>query len=775
MKMTFNFMFALAGPVLAAAVEAAPAAPAFALQGRVLDSTRAPVAGARVTALPDGAGGPAFTESDADGRFVLPLDPGGYTVTVAARGFHPATQHLDARASGRLARDFVLSVAGRDEVVEVDASADYRVDRIESGTRTPTPLRDVPQAVTVTTRELIRDQLVMSLGDVLRYVPGAGVPQGENNRDQVVLRGNSSSADFFLDGMRDDVQYYRDLYNVERVEALKGPNAMIFGRGGGGGVINRVIKEAQFATLREATVQAGAYGHRRVAADVDQPLNRSVAVRLNGMYESSDSFRDAVGLERYAVNPTVTIASGGTRVVLGYERLHDTRVADRGIPSFQGRPAEVDVKTFYGDPRQSDVHARVDLAWAGLEQRLGPVTLRSRALVGDYDRGYQNFVPGAVDATRTRVALSAYNNATHRRNAFDQTDVLWRPATGPVQHTVVAGFEVGRQRSENLRQTGYFDDAATSVLVPYDAPTVSANIRFRPSATDADNHVRVRVAAGYVQDQVELSPSLQVIAGLRYDRFDLRYDNHRNGETLARVDGLLSPRAGVVFKPAAAVSVYGSYGMSYLPSSGDQFASLTTVTREVEPEKFVNYEAGVKWDLRRALSLTSAVYRLDRTNTRATDPNDPTRIVQTGSQRTDGFEVSLQGRLTASWQVVGGYAWQDASVTRATVAARAGAQVPQVPHHAFALWNHYQVSKHLALAAGVQRRTDSFAAIDNTVVLPGYTRLDAAADLALGRGLRLQANLENALDRRYYINADGNTNISPGSPRALRLALTGAF
>src|SRR4029079_3806183 len=172
-------------------------------------------------------------------------------------------------------------------------------------------------------------------------------------------------------------------------------------------------------------------------------------------------------------------------------------------------------------------------------------------------------------------------------------------------------------------------------------PTIDTPVTFRQSATDADNHVRTNVAAAYVQDQMEISRKLQVLAGVRFDRFDLRYHDNRSGDTLDRVDDLVSPRAGVVFKPATPVSLYASYGVSYLPSSGDQFSSLTTVTQQVEPEKFQNYEDGAKWDVRPDFSLTVAGYRLDRTHTRSTDPSDPARIVQTGSQRTNGFELGL--------------------------------------------------------------------------------------------------------------------------------------
>jgi catecholate siderophore receptor len=343
-----------------------------------------------------------------------------------------------------------------------------------------------------------------------------------------------------------------------------------------------------------------------------------------------------------------------------------------------------------------------------------------------------------------------------------------------VQHTLLAGAEIGRQLTDNVRNTGFFG-AATSISVPYADPTIDVPASFRPSATDADNHLQTNVTATYVQNQIEMSSALQVIAGLRFDRFDLRYHNNRTGDTLARVDDLVSPRAGLVFKPVTPLSLYTTYSVSYLPSSGDQFSSLTTLTQQVEPEKFTSYEAGVKWDVHPDLSLTTALYRLDRTHTRATDPNDPTRIVQTGSQRTNGYELGVSGHLTPAWLVMGGYAYQDAFVTSATTAARAGAQVGQVPHHTLSLWNHYQLGKRASAAVGVIHRTAMYAAIDDTVTLPGCTRVDAAAYVLLRAGTRLQANVENVFDKRYYVNADSNTNISPGFRRALRVGITTAF
>lgn len=742
----------------------------------MLDPLRAPVAGARVSVTsPAGAAGPSSVTGP-NGEFSIVVEPGQYVVKVSKAGFVETSATLNLPLPDAGPREFVLEVAPLVSAITVTEDAGYLTAATTSATKTLTPLIDVPQSITVIPQELIRDQMMMSIGDVVRYVPGITAHQGENNRDQVVIRGNSTSADFFVNGVRDDVQYYRDLYNLDRVEALKGPNAMIFGRGGAGGVINRVTKEAGSTPLHEITLQGGSFGNKRVTTDLDQPLNGKAAARLNAMYEYSDSFRDYVGLERYGISPTLTITPGEkTKITLSYEYFRDGRTADRGIPSFQGLPVDAPISTFYGDPDNSHVDALVNLGAATIERQVGRINLRNRTSFGDYDRGYQNFVPGAVSADKTRVSLSAYNNATHRLNFFNQTDVTGVAFTGPIRHTLLGGVEVGRQLTDNFRNTGYFNDTATSLAIPYDNPVIHTPVTFRQSATDANNHLTTNLGAAYVQDQIDLSRYVQLVAGLRFDQFDLQFHNNRTGGDLRRIDNLVSPRAGIILKPLDRVSIYGSYSVSYLPSSGDQFSSLTTITQQVKPESFRNYEAGIKWDVARSLSLTTAVYRLDRTNTRSIDPNDPTRIVQTGSQRTNGFEVGLSGSVTRAWKVAGGYASQDASVTSATVNARTGAQVAQVPHNTFSLWNNYQILPRLGAGLGILNRTDMYAAIDNTVTLPGYTRADAAVFYSLTERMRLQANVENLFNRKYYANADNNTNISPGFPRAVRVGLIARF
>ena len=755
---------------------------AAALHGRVTDLTGAPVPYARVTARPDARGAEALTIlTDGQGEFSLPLPAGLYTVSIAADGFREVTRQVTLGATAPRSLDVVLSLGGFAETVQVDAPAGGRAAAVGSATKTPTPLRDVPQAVSVVTRELIADQRMASMADVVRFMPGVTMAQGEGNRDTPILRGNASTADFFVDGVRDDVQYFRDVYNLERVEALKGPNAMIFGRGGAGGVINRVTRQADWRDTREVSVQLGSWDNRRVTGDVGGALSGSVAGRVTGMYEDSGSYREGVGIERFGIQPSVAFRLGpATSLRASYEYFHDERIADRGIPSFAGRPVATDASTFFGDPTQSPTHATVNLFASVLEHRLTDgATLRNRVSYGVYDKFYQNVFPGAVNAAGTAVSISAYNNATDRHNLFNQTDLILTPRTGRFAHTLLVGAELGRQTTDNFRSTGYFTSlgpSVTSLQVPLTAPTVAIPVTFRQSATDADNHGVATIAAVYAQDQIEISRQVEAVVGLRFDAFEMDFTNNRTGAEFATSDRLLSPRLGLIYKPILPLSVYGSYSLTFVPRAGDQLSSLSVSNQALEPEEFRNYEVGAKWDIRPALGLSAALYRLDRGNVAVADPADPRRSLLVDAQRTRGMELEMSGALTREWNLSAGYAWQDGTITRSISAnAQAGADLAQVPAHSFSLWSKYDVSRRWSAAVGLIRRSAMFAATDNRVVLPGFTRVDGAVFFDVTSGLRAQLNVQNLLDEDYYASAHNNNNITPGAPRALTLSLTSRF
>ncbi|MFZ4878197.1 TonB-dependent siderophore receptor [Janthinobacterium sp. Mn2066] len=667
--------------------------------------------------------------------------------------------------------------------VKVTGLADdgYRLRSSSTASRSEQALLNTPQAVSVVTGQLIRDQAMQNMADAMRYMPGVGTAAGEGNRDTAIFRGNSSTSDFYIDGMRDDVQYYRDFYNVDSVEAVKGSNAMIFGRGGAGGIINRVTKQPAWTDAASATVSLGAWQARRATLDVQNTVGENAAVRLNAMLEDSASFRQGVQLRRAGINPTFAWKAGpATRVMIGYEHFRDDRVTDRGVPSYRGRPYATDPSTFFGNASVSPSWVRIDAFSAVIEHELGGgAVLRNRTRYADYDKFYQNAFPSAVSADGTSVTALAYNSATVRRNLFNQTDISWTVQGGGLRHQLGAGLELGRQRTDNLRNTGYFaslGENVTRISLPTARPVTDVPITFRPSATDADNHGVADTAALYLQDQLIFSPHWQAIVGLRHERFTVDFLNRRTDERLRRTDRPWSPRAALVYQPVDTVSLYASLSQAFLPRAGEQLASLTPDNQAFEPERFRNVELGAKWEATPSLSASAAVYQLERSNVAVIDPTDSQRSVLVDGQRSRGLELELNGKLTRSWQIAGGYAWQQAVLTATQSAgAVAGASVAHVPRHSLSLWNRYDFMPDWGAALGLILRSPVFAAVSNTVSLPGYGRLDGALYYRPSARFGLQLNLENLLNHQYYASAHSNDNIAPGTPRLLRVSAAWHF
>jgi catecholate siderophore receptor len=687
-----------------------------------------------------------------------------------------------------------VSVDGLDDqgaIVVTGQRPEYGARETCTATRTCTDVKDVPQSLSVISESQIEDQALRSIADVLMYVPGTTPGTGEGNRDQITLRGNNTTADFFVNGIRDDVQYFRDLYNAERIEVLRGPNAMIFGRGGGGGVVNRVTKRSSGDSYREFAIQGDSEGGYRLTGDVDLPLGTGDAgLRVNGVYENGESFRRGVELERFGINPTIGATLGDTRIDLSYEFFHDRRTADRGVPHLNGRPIRGFNKTFFGDPEQSFADIDAHVVSAAIEHRFSDaVTVRNRTMFGDYDKAYQNIFPGAVNAAGTAVSLSAYRDTTKRRNLFSQTDLILDGDFGGLSHTLLLGFEIGKQDSVSRRLNGFFRITAAnpngvgSISVPLSAPTISEAVTFLPVNTNAArtpsnfNESDASILAFYAQEQLRLSDQFEIVAGLRYDRFELDVVNRNNGATFDRVDNLFSPRLGLIFKPVPAVSLYANYSRSYLPSAGDQFSSLDVTSQALKPERFDNYEIGAKWEPVAGLLATVAVYQLDRTNTRAIDPATNMTVL-TGEQRSKGLEIGLERNVTDKWQVSGGYAWQKAKIRSRTTAcdpALDTCEVPLVPRHQFSLWNRYNLNGRLGFGLGIIARSKSFAGISNDVVLPSYVRADAAVFYELTDGIEAQVNVENLFGANYFPTAHSDNNIAPGAPTTARATLRFRF
>lgn len=664
-----------------------------------------------------------------------------------------------------------------DPVIVVTGEADgYRAIDANAA-KTPTPLIDVPQTVAVLTRDQLDDQGVQQLNDALRYVPGVVLNQGEGHRDQIVLRGQSTTADFFLDGLRDDAQYYRPLYNVERVEVLKGANALLFGRGGGGGVINRVSKTPQLDRTRIAAQgSVDSWGAFSLSGDVNQPLSETVGVRLNGIYEEFDSHRDAYEGHFIGVNPTIAAElSESDRIELAYSRDEDHRTTDRGVPSLNGSPLRGYDRTFFGSRDLNRSTVTADIAHGRYDHNFtDTLSMNVLAQYSNVRKYYGNVYPTA--ATASTVTLQGYNSTTDRESWIGQANLVWTGQTGGIGHTILAGVELADQETDSTRAEVAFATAgggtAGSATVALGRTVVLPAASFTGLSRSSISHVRSLSA--YIQDQIELLPELQVVAGIRFDDFRIRSTNRMNTFTGERTDSKWSPRVGVIVKPRENVSVYASYAKSFLPQSGDQFTVLDATTETLAPEAFRNLEAGVKWDIRPNLSFTAAIYQLDRTNSRASDPVTGLATL-TGKTRTEGVEAQLSGRITPDWQLSLGYAYQDGEIRSATTAGPAGRRIDKLPRHQLAAWTRYDLSEKLGFGLGVTHQSSSYASISNAVTLPAFTRVDAAVYYDLTDRISLQLNVENLLDEAYYPSSHTDNNISTGEPLNARITVKAKF
>ncbi len=675
--------------------------------------------------------------------------------------------------------DPAVSTLGADTIV---VHGEYFDRQIKTATKTPTPLIDVPQSVTVVTERQIDEQAFLSIEDITRFTPGISTGQGEGHRDQVTIRGQNTTADFFIDGLRDDVQYFRPLYNVESVEVLRGANAMIFGRGGGGGVINRTTKTPRIGeTFTRTTASIDSFGATYLDADINLEVAPNASFRLNGFYEHLENHRDVFEGDRFAFNSTLGLElSSRTDVVLSYEYVNDDRIVDRGVPSLDGEPLRGVRDVFFGDPDYNETTLEAHILRGRIDHEINQDWSANATLqYADYDKAYRNVFPVGFDEATGEVTLDNYADTTARENLIGQANLIGEFSTGPVGHTLLIGAEFADQSTQNARDEAAFagsNDDQVSVLFS-DPLVVPA---FVSTATIRDRASEVDVASVYLQDQLDIGDHVKIVGGVRYDRFDIDVSDfvqlaEGNDGEFGRVDEEISPRIGAILKPAEDVSFYASYAKSFLPRSGDQFLSLNLGSEALDPEEFENYEAGVKWNIRPDLAVTAAIFRLDRESGTTADPNNPGNAIIIGS-RTEGVELQLVGAITERWHVTGGYSFLDAKERgRVSGDILANRELAQVPSHMFSIWNRFDPTDRIGLSLGITHQADQFATIGNQVTLPSFTRVDVAADYAISDRWAIQVNVENLLDEDYFPSAHNTDNITTGEPLNARLTLSSAF
>lgn len=661
-----------------------------------------------------------------------------------------------------------------------DAATGYNPPTATTASKIEAPLRDIPQTVNVVPKELMRDQAATSMQEALRNVPGVAFGHGDGQRDQVWIRGFSAIADQFVDGVRDDALYFRDLSNVERVEVLKGPASVLYGRGSSGGLINRITKQPEFAPRYELGAVFGSFDQRRVEWDLGDRLGGGAAsVRVSGAVERADSYRSQQFLEREALSPSLALRpSADTRVVLQADYLADRRVTDFGIPALNGRPVEVPAGTYYGaaNARQADYsQSVVNGGTLTLDHRLSADwTFRDVLRGASYTLDRNNTLVGSVNETALTASLNRTNLRRQEDGVFNQSELVQKTRFGGVEHQILYGLELGRQ-TKDQRVVSQSKVATVSLLNPV-LPVLPLTINAAPST---DNTGVFNTTGLYLQDLAALGERWKLLAGLRLDRFEQSTVERLPGRSgLRRVDQNWSPRLGLVYQPTLEQSYYASVSRSFQPS-GEAFA-LAANNADIAPEQTVNRELGAKLDfLGGLLTATGSLFRLERTNIKTTDPATNT-LIPVGTQRTDGAELALTGELGSGWQVAAGYAYLDGRIVN-SVGIDSGQPIQGkrptlTPGHSGSLWLSKAVGGGWRLGGGASFVGDRYANPGNTVTLPRYTVFDAGAFYRI-KGLDLGLNVKNLFDRKFIVAGHGtNANLNlPGAPRSVQMTLRYAF
>ena len=653
--------------------------------------------------------------------------------------------------------------------------------------KSPTPVLDVPQSLTIFTDEQIQLQGFMSIGDIINYTPGVNTSQGEGHRDSVVFRGVRSTADFYLDGIRDDVQYYRPLYNLEQVEILRGPNALLFGRGGTGGILNRVTKKGVIGDkFTEYRAYIDTFGETNLWLDTNFALDDNKAFRLNLLHENLKNHRDYYDGDVIGINPTFRmVLNEGTTLDVSYEYLNQNRFIDRGIPTgADGRPVEALKKVVFGDATQNVSEHEAHLLRAILEHQISDTwKARFSAFYGDHDKMYQNFYPVGYDPVADEVTLDGYLDTTQRKNTILSADLIGEFDTGSFAHTLVTGIEYIDTENNNDRYNSFFDQTADDPEIFSVARHLGINGGVGVNALGAtttndftaeladDTHADVSVFSAYIQDEIAINDKFDLVLGARFDSFEIDVFNVDTGEYRSRKDEQVTPRAGAIFKPKENASLYVSYSESFLPRSGEQYANINGDNNALDPDTFENLEFGAKWDLNDSLSLTASIFEIQQSSPQVAD-GDPATLDVIDSE-INGFELQLQGWLSEKWYFSAGYSFLDGEQVNRS--GPTGLRPRELPESMFSLWNNYMFTERLGVNVGVIYQDESFINNDNTASLPSYTRVDAGAFYDLSETFRVQLNVENLTDELYFPNAHSTHEATVGAPINAMLSVSGRF
>ena len=658
------------------------------------------------------------------------------------------------------------------EIEEVVVKGNVLYSDQVNALKTPVPVLDVPQTVSIITDEDIRKQGFREIGDIVRYTPGVNTSQGEGHRDSVVFRGVRSTADFFQDGVRDDVQYYRSLYNVEQVEILRGPNALLFGRGGTGGIINRVTKKAVVGeTFTAHDFGIDSFGGSDLGLDTNVQLDGNSALRINIHTDELANHRDHFDGSRLGVNPTMRIVvSPETTVDLSYEYADHERFIDRGIPTINGRPDESLADIVFGDSDINITTLEASILRGQVSHKLSETSKANFSVTSSsFEKLYQNLYASGYDGTL--VTMDGYRDPTERDNFIMSANLINEVNFGNMTHTLLMGAEFIDTENKNLRYDTFFsqtsdDNEVFAITRPMDfsvnAAGLASSVDFT-TALKSQSESDISVTSFFVQDQIDVTDNLKVMIGGRVDDFDITVRDIKNGSSESRNDNTFSPRAGVVYKPQENVSYYLSYSESFLPRSGEQFKALSASSARLDPDVFESTEVGVKVAMANNMTFTAAYF--DSEQVRAARDNDTGETSEVRGLTVSGIELELKGRVNDSLNLAIGYS--DLSGETST-----GGIPREIPEHTLSAYATYQMNDQLSWALGITQQGESKIK-DNTpgLVLPEYTRVDLAAYYVVANNLTVQMNVENLFDELYFPHSHSTHQASVGESLNTRVSM----
>lgn len=666
------------------------------------------------------------------------------------------------------------------EVERADGPVDgYRAIRSASATRTDTPIHEIPQSISVVPGQVVADIGAVRLEDALDYA--GGVERGNNFGGQglteFLVRGFSSQ-EFYRNGFAINRGYPNmpDAATLERIEVLRGPASMLYGRGDPGGTFNIVSKQPQAERRTVLGTQFNTEGLRRGTLDTTGAVDEQAefTYRLNLVAEGSDSFRDHVESERYNIAPVLRWdLNDATAIILEGDYMNNRHPLDRGVTRYPNQNGQLSRDRFLGEKSAGKFSNENATTQLRIEHQLND----QWAL-----RGGVQYLDGTLEGGAVENNGLAADGRTVGRN-YSERWLEWDDISTQLSlegrfqalgftHTLLTGIEYDdyTYKSRIDRSSGGLGDFPLDIYAPVHGQALPPLTR-----TTTWDKESLKSYAMYLQDQVELTERFTLQLGARLERFEQDYNNKLAATgSWDQAHNAVSPRIGAIYDLTESLAVYANTARSFKPNRGADRNS-----QAFDPEEGIAYETGIKYDLpAHNLSVTAALFHITKENVLTADPADSNYQVAAGEVRSRGFDLSIAGNITPQWRVIGGYAYVDAEVTESAASnLPVGSRLANVPRHSLNLLDTYEFDNGmldgLGLGVGVKYVGSRKGSTSSTAFDMGaYTVVDLLAYYPLTDRIRLNLNLDNVFDERYDERAWGNIWAYPGASRTLQAGIS---